>query len=109
MIEKDKSQLMYENLVYYRICEELYNQMKKTNYSTFKNMCNNLRDTIMNDVYVGEAGKIMSNVMLELSVLYGMEAADTAEFLLEFLRDKKWEQYYEIVLTFKNRTPNSFN
>jgi len=106
--KKDKSQLTYENLIDYRVCELLYFRFKKTKYSTFKNMCENLRGMTTNQVSISSLEQILVLVMLDISTLYGLEDKETLKILINFLRDKKWEKYHDLMLTFLKTTPNSF-
>jgi len=106
---KDNISFPYQNLIDYRICELLYIEMKKTNYSTFKNMCENLKQIAVNGVKVKSLENILANVISEISILYAIDFDDSAKIIVSFLKNEKWSKYHDIVLAFYKNTPNSFN
>jgi hypothetical protein len=99
----------FNHLVAYAICERLYFEMAKTNYSSFGAMCQNLQDAILNGLPLSsELYKVLSKTMTSISKLYGFEDEEMAEHITSFLESRKWEEYKECVIVLKNNTKNSF-
>ena len=108
-VKKNSSELKYENLINYRICEIMYLHMKLTEYNTFSHMCSNIRDTIKtNNGIGGQLGKLVKLILRDLKKLYGLEHDESVRMIINFLENKLWEHYQKPVMIFITKTPNSF-
>jgi len=108
-VEKSISEIKYENLINYRICEIMYIHMKRTKYDTFSNMCSNIRDAVKATGNVGgELGNLVKLTLKELKILYALEHDEAVTILINFLENNLWERYQGPVMVFINKTPNSF-
>lgn len=108
-VTKTKSELKYENLINYRICEIMYLNMKRTNYNTFSSMCSNIRDAIKTTNGVrGTLYNVAKLTIKDIKVLYGIDDNDAERYFINFLDNNLWEHYQDPVMVFITKTPNSF-
>ena len=99
----------FDNLVFYAMCESLYLQKDKTNYVSFSGMCQNMHDSIMNNLPMStDLYKVVSNMMRDVMLLYGFDPDEMAEYVSMFIVGEKWEEYKEFVIILKQDTRNSF-
>jgi len=99
----------YDNLIYYTICENLYNNINKTNYTSFVNMCNNLYYlTVGSRPLSTELYNLLTLSSNNINLFYGLNDADTINYINNFIRNKMWVKYYECVRVLKNYTKNSY-
>lgn len=103
-MEKD-----YKELIYYSLCESLYENMRKlTNYTTFINMCSNIKNYINSDFPIsGELNKITKKSVNDISELYGLDKKECVEHMLNFFKDEVYLKYYKIVNIIKRNSKNS--
>ena len=98
----DNSKLKYDNLINYRICEELYisfKEMKK--YALFGNMCNNFKELINNGIKIyGELNIILNKVIDSITNLYNIERWESINYIYDFFIKEKWKTYQPIVKVF---------
>lgn len=107
---KDTSELNYEALINYKICESLYLNMKITNYQTFINMCNNLKIAIEIKEIKGDLEKILNITANEINLLYEIPYYDTIILIYNFValpNDTK-SRYQNTIMTIRRATPNSY-
>lgn len=107
---RDVNELRYENLIYYRICEVLYVEMKLTKYTTFTNMCRNIKDLIVTTKTPlrGELRKLINKTINNVQTVYGFTRQETIEYIIKFFADNKWETYQDLVKIFYTKTRTSF-
>ena len=87
----------------------MYIQSKKTQYSTFHNLCSNLRDSLnTNNIIRGTQGKLILYTLNDIIDLYGLEYDEAVEYLRKFIKNNLWEHYHTIVLTFYTKTKTSY-
>jgi len=99
----------FDNLVFYAMCESLYLQKDKTNYTSFNGMCQNMHDSIMNNLPMSsDLYKVVSNMMSDIIILYGFDSDEMADYVSMFIVGEKWEIYKEFVIILKQHTRNSF-
>ena len=98
-VELDKSELQYENLINYRICEELYISFKiLKKYNSFGNMCRGFKELIDNNIKLyGELNIIFNKVVGNVSELYNLERWEVINYLYDFFTEEKWKAYQPIV------------
>tara|TARA_R100001015_G_C4569621_1_gene127926 strand:+ start:236 stop:589 length:354 start_codon:yes stop_codon:yes gene_type:complete len=97
--ELDASKLKYDNLINYRICEELFISFKKMKkYNSFSSMCNNFRELIDNNIKIyGELNIILDKTIKNITELYNLERWEVINLIFDFFIDRKWESYQPIV------------
>lgn len=96
------SKLKYEHLIYYTICESLFDAMKQTNFSTLSSMCKTINQNISNGLMLStEEYKVITKTMNEVSLLYGLEDYEMIEPIKNFFSLRMWETYGEIVYIYK--------
>tara|TARA_Y100000592_G_scaffold55519_1_gene87340 strand:+ start:28983 stop:29354 length:372 start_codon:yes stop_codon:yes gene_type:complete len=97
--ELDTSKLKYDNLINYRICEELFISFKKMKkYNSFNSMCNNFRELIDNNIKIyGELNIILDKTIKNITELYNLERWEVINLIFDFFIDRKWESYQPIV------------
>lgn len=107
---RDISELRHENLIYYRICEVLYVEMKLTKYNTFTNMCSNIKDLIVTTKTPlrGELRRLLNKTIQQVGTVYGFSRQETIEYIIKFFADNKWEVYQDLVKVFYTKTKTSF-
>lgn len=99
----------YDNLIYYTICENLYNNINKTNYSSFVNMCNNLYYlTIGSRPLSTELNNLVTLSLNNINLFYGLKDVETINYINNFITNKMWTTHYECVRVLKNYTKNSY-
>jgi len=111
MENKDKSQSKYDTLVNYKVCEYLYIHMKETNYTTFRNMCNNLKTNLETNTNLGhELNKLFTLTAKKIYDLYGMSYEETIKYIINFLNlpENTRTRYLNAILSIKKATPNSY-
>ena len=103
-MEKD-----YQELIHYSLCESLYDNMRKlTNYTTFTNMCSNIKDYINSDFPIpSELYKLTMTSVNEISELYGINKNESTEHMLNFFKEEIYLKYYKIVNVIKTNCKNS--
>lgn len=88
----------YEHLIYYTICDVLYDNLKKTNYSTLNSLCKSIYTAIIHDVSIGtEEYKILALLLNEISKLYGLSDDESIIIVRKFFKEQMWLVYGEIV------------
>jgi len=108
-VVKSTSELQYENLINYRVCEIMFIYMKRTKYNTFSSMCSNIRDGVKTkDGVRGELGNLVKLTIRDIKKLYALDQYEAVEVIKHFLDKKLWEQYQSLVMVFVANTPNSF-
>jgi len=110
MENKDNSEATYTALINYKICESLYLNMKKTNYQTFVNMCNNLKTAIEIKDINGDLERLVHYTANEIKILYSIPYYDTIPLIYNFvaLPNETKLRYQNTVLTIRRATPNSY-
>lgn len=110
MKKKDKSELIYDNLINYKICESLYINMKKTNYITFRNMCNNLKVALDIGNIQGELRVIITSTGSDIEHLYAIPFDETMKLIYQFLTlsEISRTRYLNAMQSIKKATPNSY-
>ena len=99
----------YDNLIYYTICETLYNNINKTNYTSFINMCNNLYYlTIGSKTLSTELYDLLTVSSNNINLFYGLNDVDAIDYINNFIRNKMWTKHYKCVRILKNYTKNSY-
>tara|TARA_R110001592_G_scaffold357332_1_gene660233 strand:+ start:484 stop:834 length:351 start_codon:yes stop_codon:yes gene_type:complete len=95
----DTSKLKYENLINYRICEELYISFKVMGkYNSFDKMCTNFKELIDNDIKLyGELNIIGNKVINNIIELYNLERWEVINYVYDFFTENKWKVYQPIV------------
>lgn len=99
----------FKELVYYSLCESLYDNMRKfTNYTTFINMCSNIKNYINSDFPIpGELNIVIKSTTSYVSYLYGIKEEETKEYLIYFLDNDVYLRYHKIVSVIKANCKNS--
>jgi len=99
----------YENLIYYSICEVLYDEMKNTNFSTYSNMCKTIKVNVLHgEPLSSEEYKLITKTMSEISFLYGLDNDNIIHFITNFLKNDKWELFIDVVVVLKTFSKNSY-
>lgn len=89
----------YDNLIYYSICENLYENMKITKYSTFTNMCNDIRYNINNDLKLtSEQYKVLQKTLETLNIVYNEHEDKMLKYVKFFFNQKIWKKYMKIII-----------
>lgn len=101
----------YNELISYTLCESMYNCMYKfTNYTSFGNMCSNIKDYINSDFPItGELRLVIKSTVLDVSFLYGITEEETKQHLFDFLKRGAYLKYHKIVHTIKINCKNSYH
>ena len=99
----------YDNLIYYSICEVLFDEVKKTNFSTLNSLCKTINTNITyGNAFSTEEYKSLANTMSEISFLYGLDDNETVELVNAFFKNEMWTLYGDIVAIFKLQLKNSY-
>jgi hypothetical protein len=99
----------YNHLIYYAICEILFDERKKTNYNSFHNMCASIKTNISHGEPLStEQYKVIATTMSEISYLYGLSDDDTVMLLNNFFNEELWVKYTDIVAIFKSHLKNCY-
>ena len=100
----------YDELIYYSICECLYDEMKAnkiTSQSTrFKTFCHGLGINLLNGITLtSEQNDILNKSMGNVAMIYGESDETLATYMLEFFEAKIWMKYDKIVILLKTNLP----
>ncbi len=99
----------YEHLIYYTICEKLFEEHKKTNFLTLNNMCKTIKTNITNGLALStEEYKVLSKTMSEITYLYGLDDNDMVNLVNHFFKSELWDSYIDIVVIFKSKLKFSY-
>jgi hypothetical protein len=98
---------IYDNLIYYTICENLYNNINKTNYTSFINMCNNLHYlTVASKPLSTELYDLLTLTLDNINLFYGLNDVDTINYINIFIKNKLWGKHYKCVRMLKLHVNN---
>lgn len=83
----------YEDLIYYTICESLYDEQKSSkdihHTTTFRNLCRGIAINIEHDVKLSSAQyKILTNTISKLLLIYGEDTDTIGTFIKIFFIEK---------------------
>lgn len=100
----------YDELIYYSICECLYEEMKTnkvTSKSTrFKTFCHGLGINLLNEITLtAEQYDVLSKTMDKVSIIYGETDENLNTYMIKFFEDKIWLKYDKIVIILKTNLP----
>lgn len=96
----------YDNLIYYSICECLYENMGETKYSTFRNMCNGIGENLNNGLNLTiEQYNAISKAMYTLDIIYHEDKNVMGDYVRKFFEEEIWKKYMKPVTVLKNNLP----
>lgn len=97
----------YNNLIYFAICDKLYDEMLKTNYSSFDNFCKNLKYSIIGGGNItGEQYKIIANLIRVISGYYEIDKDYVGTYIREFFDREIYLIYGKTIMVIKTNVNN---
>lgn len=100
----------YDNLIYYSICECLYEEMKRNKVvsksRTFRNLCNSIGQNLNSgQSLTSEQFDVMVKVIQSIHLIYGEDDGKIGNYISEFFKQEMWKKYQEIVTTLYSNLP----
>jgi len=97
----------YEDLIYYTICESIYDEQKSSKEvqytGTFRNLCRGIAINIEHDIKLTHIqNKIINYTIQNLLLIYGENTENISRLLLIFFKEKKWELYQKTVILLRD-------
>lgn len=97
----------YNRLIYFNICDVLYDEMLKTQYYSFDTFCKNLGYSIIgNGNITGEQYKIISNLLRVISEYYEIEKDSVGSYIREFFEREMYLIYGKTIMVIKSNVKN---
>jgi|TARA_Y100000389_G_scaffold82433_2_gene79034 hypothetical protein len=88
----------YEHLIYYTICDTIFNEVKNTNFSTVGNLCKTISTNITYGTSIStEEYKVLSKTIKEISFMYGLSDNETIDITNTFFKKEMWLVYSDII------------
>lgn len=96
----------YDKLIYYSICECLYENMGLTKYTTFRNMCKGIGYNLNNGLNLTpEQYNAISESLLTLNIIYAEDDVKMGQYIQTFFKEEKWKGYMKTVMILSNNLP----
>lgn len=92
----------YKNLIRYTITEIIYEELGKTNYKSFNNLCINIGNSITKAIKTNrDEYLILTRIVNELSLIYDENSENITTYLEEFFKNEDWKIDIDFVRTIK--------
>jgi hypothetical protein len=98
-----------KNYIFYSICEKSYELFEKSNYMTYINFCNGIKNSIEMDSLDFEDSNKIIYIFDYLKEIYGLEYEDSGEYVKMFFVKEKYRDFEYPVRIIKEYFSNSLN
>ena len=97
----------YDRLIYFTICDVLYDEMLKTQYYSFDSFCKNLAYCIIgNGSITKDQYKIISKLLKTISEYYEIDRDSVGGYIREFFNKEMYLIYGKTVMVIKSNVKN---
>jgi len=95
--------------IFYSICEKSYELFEATNYVTYTNFCNGLKNSIeLDNLDYQESNRIIY-IFDYLKKIYGLEYDESGEYVKDFFLKEKYKDFERPIRLIKEYFSNSLN
>lgn len=95
----------YNKLIRYTICETIYDQMAKTQYTSFTTLCKNLGDCVLKDISIQSKDyDIITEIVGNLALMFDESDDNMQKYLVKFFEDEEWRLDIDFIKVIKKNT-----